>query len=270
MLKAAGLVLNRQNEKAVRYAGKAAAFLRENRITAFDLQHDDPDTVPDLIVTFGGDGTLLMGAGYALRYDIPLLGINLGTVGFLTEEDPDHLEEALGAIIRGDYQLETRSLLRVLNGKTGECFYALNDAVITRGGYARLIRVDASVNGKEYASFTADGIIAATPTGSTGYSLSAGGPIIEPGMNCIVITPVCPHSMMHCPCIVPEDADIRFLLNPDREQTAELQIDGRSMGSLNAGDEIHVTGTEKKIRLIRLHEYDFFGLTRRKLSEWGS
>jgi NAD+ kinase len=270
MLKAAGLVLNRQNEKAVPYAEKAAAFLHEHGIETFDPQNGQAGTGPGLIITFGGDGTLLMGAGYALEYDIPLLGINLGTVGFLTEEDPAHLEDALGAIITDQYKTETRSLLRVLNKRTGESFYALNDAVVTRGGYARLIRVDASVNGKEYTSFTADGIIAATPTGSTGYSLSAGGPIVEPGMDCIVITPVCPHSMMHCPCIVPGDADIRFLMNPEREQTAELQIDGRSMGSLSAGDEIHVTGAEKKIRLIRLHEYDFFGLARRKLSEWGS
>ena len=154
--------------------------------------------------------------------------------------------------------------------RTGEEYHALNDAVITRGGYARLIRVDACVDSREYGVFTADGIIVATPTGSTGYSLSAGGPIVEPGMNCMIITPVCPHSMQHCPCVVSGTADIRLLLSPEREQTAELQIDGQNMAGLSAGDEIHVTGAQKKIRLIRLHPYDFFGLTRRKLSEWGS
>lgn len=270
MLKAAGLILNRQNGNAVLCAEKASAFFRNHGILSFDPQREETTVRPDLIVTFGGDGTLLIGARFALKYDIPLLGINLGTVGFLTEEDPAHLEEALEAIVEGRFQIETRSLLQVCNSRTGETYIALNDAVITRGGYARLIRVDASVNRKEYASFTADGIIAATPTGSTGYSLSAGGPIVEPGMNCIIITPVCPHSLQHCPCIVSENANIRFLLNPDREQTAELQIDGQNMGSLQAGDEIHVSGTEKKIRLIRLHSYDFFGLMRQKLSEWGS
>ena len=129
---------------------------------------------------------------------------------------------------------------------------------------------DMRVDGEPVTRFVSDGLVIATPTGSTGYSLSAGGPIVEPGMNCIVITPVCPHSMMHCPCIVPGDADIRLLLHPEREQSAELQIDGRSMGSLSAGDEIHVTGTEKTFSLVRLHQYDFFGLVRRKLSEWGS
>lgn len=270
MLKAAGLVLNRQNEKAVLYAKKAADVLQTHGIISFDPQQRHDPVAPDLIVTFGGDGTLLNGARFALQYDIPLLGINLGTVGFLTEEDPEHLQKALDAIVEGQFNTEERSLLHVLNKRTGSVFYAMNDAVITRGGYARLIRVDAYVDDHEYACFTADGIIAATPTGSTGYSLSAGGPIVEPGMNCMVITPVCPHSMMHCPCIVPANSEIRFLLNPEREQTAELQIDGQNMGSLCAGDEIYVTGAGKKIRLIRLHTYDFFGLMRRKLNEWGS
>ena len=270
MLKTAGLILNRQNRNAVGCAEKAAAFFSRKGIHAIYPQDQENQGEPDLIVTFGGDGTLLTGAGFALKYTAPLLGINLGTVGFLTEEDPAHLEDALEAICRSEYQTENRSLLRVMNSGTGEEFFALNDAVITRGGYARLIRVDAFVNGREYGSFTSDGIIVATPTGSTGYSLSAGGPIIEPGMNCLVITPVCAHSMQHCPCVVSEKADIRLLLNPEREQTAELQIDGQSRGRLKAGDEIHVTGTEQMIRLIRLRSYDFFGLMRRKLTEWGT
>lgn len=270
MLKTAGLILNKENLNAVHYAERAAAFFMRNHIRSFNPQTETSPEAPDLIVTFGGDGTLLMGARYAMKYDIPLLGINLGTVGFLTEEDPEHLEEALMSIVESRYQTELRSLLHVSNTRTGEAFYALNDAVITRGGYARLIRVDASVDRKEYGTFTADGIIVATPTGSTGYSLSAGGPIVEPGMNCMIITPVCPHSMQHCPCIVSETSEIRLLLKPEREQSAELQIDGQNMGRLSAGDEIHITGTERKIRLIRLHPYDFFGLMRRKLSEWGS
>ena len=270
MVKTAGLILNSKNMNAVQCAGQAETFLHRHHIRTYNPQTEESTVTPDIIITFGGDGTLLIGARYAMKYDIPLLGINLGTVGFLTEEDPDHLNEALEAIIEERYQIESRSLLHISNPETGNEFYALNDAVITRGGYARLIRVDAFVNRKEYGSFTADGIIVATPTGSTGYSLSAGGPIVEPEMNCMIITPVCSHSMQHCPCVVPGNADIRFLLNPDREQTAVLQVDGQNMGSLKAGDEIHITGTDRKIRLIRLHPYDFFGLVRQKLSEWGS
>ncbi len=265
-----GLILNRRNESAVRCAEKAAETFRKHGVDTFDPQTESYPEKPNLIVTFGGDGTLLIGARFAMKYDVPLLGVNLGTVGFLTEEDPVHLEEDMETLMTNQFQMEERSLLQVMNKRTGETYFALNDAVITRGGYARLIRVDSSVNGKHYATFTADGIIAATPTGSTGYSLSAGGPIVDPGMNCIVITPVCAHSMQHCPCVVPESADICFLLSKEREQTAELQIDGQNMGRLKAGDEIHITGTEKKIRLIRFRSYDFFGLVRQKLSEWGS
>ena len=214
MLKAAGLILNEENLNAVKCAEKASVILRRHQILTFNPQTEDCTEKPDLIITFGGDGTLLIGARYAMKYDIPLLGINLGTVGFLTEEDPEHLEEAITAIIENRYHVEKRSLLHVTNTNTRDSFYALNDAVITRGGYARLIRVDATVDKKEYGTFTADGIIVATPTGSTGYSLSAGGPIVEPGMNCMIITPVCPHSMQHCPCIVSEKSDICLLLKP--------------------------------------------------------
>ena len=270
MIKSVGLILNRNKPEAVRYAEQAALYMKEKGIASFDVQNEPVSETPDLILTFGGDGTLLIGAQYALEYDIPLLGINLGTVGFLTEEEPKRLEEALQTIINGEYQTEDRSLLEIRNPRTGETFHALNDAVITRGGYARLIRVEAFVNQKEYGVFTADGIIVATPTGSTGYSLSAGGPIVEPGMNCMIITPVCVHSMQHCPCVVSDKSGIRLLLKPEREQTAELQIDGQSRGTLESGDEILISGTEKKIWLIRLHSYDFFGLVRRKLIEWGS
>lgn len=270
MIHTVGLILNKKNAEAVRYAGQAISFLKEKNVEAYDVQNSQNDTEPDLILSFGGDGTLLNGARFAMKYDIPLLGVNLGTVGFLTEEEPKRLEIALQEIINGKYQIESRSLLEITNPKTDETFNALNDAVITRGGYARLIKVEAFVNQKEYGVFTADGIIVATPTGSTGYSLSAGGPIVEPGVNCMIITPVCAHSMQHCPCVVSGEAKIRLLLRPEREQTAELQVDGQNRGMLEAGDEIVVNGTEKKIRLIRLRGYDFFGLVRRKLVEWGS
>ncbi len=270
MIGTVGLVLNRRSDDAVRCAERAAALLREKGIGTFDLRADENRSVPDLILSFGGDGTLLAAARYAMDYDAPLLGINLGTVGFLTEAEPGKLEEALEKVIAGSYDVEIRSLLEVRNPKTEETFYAFNDAVISRGGYARLIQVDTRVNGQEYGLFTADGIIVATPTGSTGYSLSAGGPIVEPSMNCMVITPICAHSMQHCPCVVSGASRIVLRLDSRREQTAELQIDGKNRGMLNAGDEIFVSGTDRQIRLIRLHPYDFFGLIHRKLSEWGS
>lgn len=270
MLKTAGLIPDRRNKNALIYADRAKEILSGRGILVLDPREEgNAHTFPDLIITFGGDGTLLLGARYALAYDAPLLGINLGTVGFLTEVDPSGMEKALEAVFESKYNLENRSVLHVLNAGTGEEYYALNDAVITRGGYARLIRVDAYVNNREYGTFTSDGIIVATPTGSTGYSLSAGGPIVQPDMNCMIITPVCAHSMQHCPCVVSENADICLILNRNREQSAVLQIDGQNRGSLKTGDKIYISGSDKVIRLVRLGPYDFFGLMRRKLTEWG-
>ena len=119
-------------------------------------------------------------------------------------------------------------------------------------------------------SFSGDGVIAATPTGSTAYSMSAGGPIVEPDLDCITLTPVCAHSLQHCPCIVSGKADIRFRLLEERQQTAELQIDGINKGMLKAGDEIGITGSRQKIRLMRIHPYHFFTVLHTKLIEWSS
>ena len=266
-----GLIMNPDKPEAVRMAQVAESFFIENGIFVSLLQSDDADPRDtDLILTFGGDGTFLIGARMATEHDIPLMGINLGTVGFLTEEEPEHLVECLQAILNHEYRMEERFLLQVQNSRTGETFYALNDAVITRGGFARLIRVECTVNDEQFGIFTADGMIAATPTGSTGYSLSAGGPIVQPGMDCIVLTPVCAHSLQTCPCIVSGSSAIRFRLLPERKQTAELQIDGMDRGKLEAGDEIEITGSDRTVKLLRIHPFHFFTLLRSKLIEWGS
>ena len=266
-----GILANPERPGASEITEKARRYLELGGVSCIDMSRIDPAAKnPDMILTFGGDGTFLIGARSAMKYDIPIMGINLGTVGFLTEEEPDRLSEALDAILKGNWSIEERMLLSVKNIRSGEEQFALNDAVITRGGYARLIRVSCTVNGEEFGVFTSDGMIAATPTGSTGYSLSAGGPIVEPEMNCIVLTPVCAHSLQRCPCIVSAKADIRFRLISERKQTAELQIDGINMGTLEAGDEIAVTGGVQKIRLLRLHPYRFYSLLHSKLREWGS
>lgn len=263
--------MNYDNPKAVEAARTAEMIFRENGVSVSFLKNEEgiPDGT-DLILTFGGDGTFLSGARIAMEYDIPLMGINLGTVGFLTEAEPEDLPETIRAILNQTYQIEERFLLNIHLPERNETFYALNDIVITRGGFARLIQVECSVNGEEFGVFTADGMIAATPTGSTGYSLSAGGPIVQPGMKCIILTPVCAHSLQKCPCIVPETSVIRFRLMPGRIQTAELQIDGMDRGKLKAGDIVMITGSLKKIRLLRIHPFHFFSLLRKKLVEWGS
>ena len=148
--------------------------------------------------------------------------------------------------------------------------YAFNDAVVTRGGYARLIRVETFVNGEYLGTCTADGIIASTPTGSTGYALSAGGPVTDPSVHCIIMTPVCAHSLQHASYVISDRSVIRFHLRPDRKHSAELQIDGVSRCPLQAGDTVSVTGASQSLRLIRFQPCRFFTLTRKKLNEWSS
>ena len=257
------------NQAAADCARKAEKHLTEKGITVL-CDDTRPERPPELVITFGGDGTLLSGARVALRYDIPLVGINLGTVGFLTEEEPGRLTEALDKILEGKYRIEERSLLEALHVRTGKTSVALNDIVMTRGGFARLIRVECRVNDEEYGSFTADGLIVATPTGSTGYSLSAGGPIVEPDMSCMIITPVCAHSLQHYSGVVSDRSVIRLYLSKEKYQSAMLQVDGQNMEALQPGDEVIIQGAGQRIRLLRLYPYQFFTVIRKKLSEWGS
>lgn len=259
-----------ENRKAEVCALTAQTYLESKGIQVLTSDCLNTGITPELIITFGGDGTLLSGARSAIESNIPLIGINLGTVGFLTEEEPGNLIPALDNILQGQYIIEERSLLEAINVRTETSMFALNDIVISRGGFARLIRVECKVNDEFYGVFTADGMIVATPTGSTGYSLSAGGPIVTPEMNCMIITPICPHSLQRCSSVISEKSVISMILRPDRKQSAELQIDGRNAGSLQSGDEIIVRGTERKLRLLRLSPYRFFTLIQKKLNEWGT
>ena len=261
-------VVHPHNRKADEAAERMEAGLRREGIGVFYPRRGEEAESCRMVVTFGGDGTLLSGAATALAYGCPLLGVHLGTVGFLTEGDPGQADALLAALVREKYTLEKRDLLRVRVNEGERSYLALNDAVVTRGGFARLIQVETRVDREHWGTFTADGVIAATPTGSTGYSLSAGGPVVAPGVACMVITPVCAHSLQHCPCVVPRTAEIEFLLRREREQQAELQIDGRSLCGLRAGDRVTVTGAEETLQLARIGTYRFFSVLQKKLNEW--
>lgn len=221
----------------------------------------------DCFVSLGGDGTLLRCAHHAARYNAPLLGINMGRLGFLAETEPEKLDEALELLLQGKYETECRAMLEVeVPGEGTWC--AMNDAVISRAGYARLITVDALVDGEMAGSYMADGLIVATPTGSTGYSLSAGGPIVSPKVDCMMITPVCAHSLQHRPVVVHGSAMITLKLHSDDEMTASLQIDGQNCAKLVNGQKVFVRRSEQCVRLARLKDAHFFDVVRRKLTQW--
>ena len=270
-----GLILHSRREDALEYAARIVRYLTKRGISvcAEDAFAADLSVAPfssvngaDIIVSLGGDGTLLRGVPYALDWKAALLGINMGRVGFLTEAEPGDIEAALEAVISGSYEVETRPVLHVSAGD--QHWHALNDVVLSRGGRARLTTINAWVDGELSGRYVADGVVVATPTGSTGYSLSAGGPIVSPKVECMIITPICAHTLQHRPTVVHGGAEIVLELNPDDMQTASLQVDGQSCMELDSGMRAEIRMDTRPIRLIRLKPHNFFQLVRDKLTEW--
>ena len=227
----------------------------------------DHVSTPEFVIAVGGDGTFLSAVQLALQWDVPLLGINTGHIGFLIEVTLDQLEEICGRLKADDYAIEPRMTLDVLrNGETMKT--ALNDVVISRAGYARLITVKASVESDLVARYKADGLIISTPTGSTGYSLSAGGPIVYPGVDCILLSPICPHSLQHRPVVADASQVITIELDCEPDQQVQLDVDGRSLCKLDICEKITVKRSQKTVKLIRFGTQSFFHRIRDKLSEW--
>jgi NAD+ kinase len=232
----------------------------------------------DFLLTLGGDGTLLRGARLAGPRDVPVVGCNLGKLGFLTSVPLDHLEELLHRLRDGDYAEERRLALHVglhpADGASGtaaaepsETFYALNDAVVHKGGFARLISMRVWVNEEEIGQYSADGIVLATPTGSTAYSLSAGGPILVPSLGALVATPICPHTMSIRPVVVPADATISVEIL-SRMDGILVTVDGQSGGRLGGGGRVTVQRSPHPVRLVRMPDQNFFSVLRQKM-RWG-
>jgi len=232
-----------------------------------------PEITPslDLLVTLGGDGTLLRGARMVAPHGIPVLGINLGRLGFLTSISPEEMEEGLRAIIEGRISLDERMVLQVearaADGRKHGEFLALNDVVLHRGGVARMVRMRMHANGEEIATYSADGIILSTPTGSTAYSLSAGGPIVTPAVDCIIATPICPHTLAVRPLVLPAAETVSVdVLSPKEDLI--LTIDGQAAANLRPGDHLVVCRAQLPLRLVRFPGQTFFSTLRRKMA-WG-
>lgn len=223
----------------------------------------------DLLIVLGGDGTLLSAARLTAAIDVPLLGVNLGRLGFLTEVPPDSLSTMLDAIASGRAPVETRFLMQcdlVRGNEVRGSYLVFNDAVVNKTTLARLNTYDLYIDKMFVASYRADGMIVATPTGSTAYSLSAGGPVLMPTVGALVVTPVAPHSLTHRPLVVPDSAEIEILLRSE-EEVAYLSLDGQPGFDLSDGDRVRCRRSEHQVKLFRTGS-DFFQVLRSKL-KWG-
>lgn len=224
----------------------------------------------DLVICFGGDGTILHMAKIATRHRIPILGVNIGTMGFIAELESSELSE-LKRIAEGDYTLDARMMLDVTVKREGSVIFhdiALNDAVVTKGAVARIVHLDVRCDGVQAMEFGGDGIVASTPTGSTGYSLSAGGPIVEPDARNFIITPICAHDVVSR-CIVASDKRaITIQLAQNARRNAFLSVDGGKAFKIGVGDVVNVTCSKLETRLLRLKNRSFYDIVNNKFKRY--
>ncbi len=224
----------------------------------------------DMIVAFGGDGTMLSVSRIAANKGIPILGVNLGGLGFITEINKESLFDAMDKILSNDFTIEERMMLTVHIYRQNEeisTHTVLNDVVINKGALARIIDIETFIEQKYVTTFKSDGLIISTPTGSTAYSLSAGGPILYPSINCVVLTPICSHTLTNRPIVIDENMLIKLVLKSQSEDVY-LTFDGQVGFSLMQYDEIEIVKSDLITRLILPYERDYFNILREKL-KWG-
>ncbi|MBN2410898.1 NAD(+)/NADH kinase [candidate division KSB1 bacterium] len=225
--------------------------------------------VSDIVVAFGGDGTILSTANKVGHSGVPILGVNSGGLGFLAEVVTDELKQTIDDLLEGKYTVIERMLLDVRIKKTdGEySFSALNDMVIDKGIGPRLILIDVFVNNTFLNTYRSDGLIVATPTGSTAYSLSAGGPLLMPTMNAFIVTPICPHSLTVRPIVLSENSLLEVSLKLG-QGAAQINLDGQSIMTINPNEKIEIKKADFTLKWVSIGERDFFEILRTKL-HWG-
>jgi NAD+ kinase len=225
----------------------------------------------DLLIVVGGDGTLLKAAHLISARHIPLLGVNLGRLGFLADITPEQVQDDIRAMLAGEFSREERLLLEAAassNGKTGDTEPALNDVVVHKSDGGRLIEFETWVDGHFLCAYRADGIVVATPTGSTAYALSAGGPILHPAMDAIALVPICPHTLGDRPLVVAGSSRIEIRIGDTHGGGAQVTWDGQHVESLQSGDRVEVRCSAKRISFIHPRGYDYYKILRTKL-HWG-
>ncbi len=221
----------------------------------------------DMIFSFGGDGTVLRTVQVVRHHQTPILAVNVGGLGFLTEVLYENFDKALQSILEGDYRIEDRLLLEGIIEKDDHPLYVLNEITIEKGRSTRVIEVRVEINGKYFNDYVADGLIISTPTGSTGYSLSSGGPIVVPTNDCIILNPICPHSLTNRPVIIPPDSKIRAQVFTDHPQVI-ISADNQDIREIPSRTVLNISRAAFKARLVKYTDSDYFSLLRNKLS-WG-
>ncbi len=282
-----GIVVKQRNEEAADLAMKLSELLVKRGCQVAFSEESQSDLLQkingaafdkkaaliqksDLVLVLGGDGTYISVARLMKEKSIPVLGVNMGQLGFLTEIKKEEIEEVLVSILdRGECQVSERSFLSVRlerNGKVLDRGIIVNDAVIAKGAIARIISLDLYVDGTWVNKVRADGLIVSTPTGSTAYSLAAGGPIIEPTLGATVIAAICPHSLAFRPLVLPIDAQITLELG-ELSGAVYLTLDGQDVEELEKGDRVHVQRYDKhRLKLVRSPDRDYFSILREKFS----
>jgi len=225
----------------------------------------------DLVIAVGGDGTMLYAARYACEHDVPVLGINRGRLGFLADIRPEAIQESVDAVLNGDYLQESRMLLRaeiLRDDKAIGSGIAVNDIVIKRCETARMLEYRTTVDGRYVNTHGGDGFIASTPTGSTAYALSVGGPIMEPHLDAIVLAPICPHTLADRPIVISGRSTTDVQLVENHGADADVSGDGELIGAMSVGDTLRITAAEHSVKLIHPPGYDYYEILRNKLY-WG-
>jgi NAD+ kinase len=213
----------------------------------------------DLVVSLGGDGTMLHAVDLVYPAPVPILGVNVGQLGYLTEVEPDELEASMPRLLAGDYTVLERMVLEVVvtaGGPAAGTWFALNEAALEKQRSGHLIRLDVSINGSPFTTYAADGVIVATPTGTTAYSFSVRGPIASPALRCLVLTPVSPHMLFDRSLVLADREELGFVVCGERGNVV-LTVDGRELGELAAGDEVTMRAATEPLRLASLRPRDF-------------
>jgi len=221
---------------------------------------EDAETPPDFVIAVGGDGTMLGAVRRAVAWDVPVLGFNLGTLGFLTEAEPDDLDSVVKRLTTGEFDIQKRLTVSASIG--GVDAVGVNDVVVEKIDSTRLVNLEVTIDGTEFATYRADGLIIASPTGSTAYSFSAGGPMVDPNVEALVLTPVASHSLFDRSLVLPAGAEIAVTVKRDR--AVRVNVDKWDLGQLGEEETVHIAQGQRPARFVTFDSYTFPGLVRAK------